>query len=245
LRKRKNHTREEPSSKTNATESEVSPPVDHRASFNNSPKGWELIGECSNDKNLLLTASGESSDDFWKSDTQTKSSTTRQNSTKKKKEKTGVEVIHENRFRKIFQVGINSFKMLRSARSEWKSFKVDHRKEWKSLKQQYYECCIGLMLIFIFCGIGGIIFHSTEGAFEMFYKCGVKRVKRDFLDSLYSKRWLSEEEWKSLARSKLMEFENQLYDAYDAGMTSYSGQKGWSFINSFIYSMTVVTTIGE
>lgn len=129
--------------------------------------------------------------------------------------------------------------------SEWNRFAGEHETDVRILRSVRNQCIVESFIVFVFCGIGGIIFRTTEGAFEMFYKCGVKRVKRDFLDTLWDKRYLPEEEWKSLARTKLMGFENQLYDAYEAGVSSYSGQKGWSFFNSIIYVLTVVSTIGK
>lgn len=242
-RKRKNHTHED-SSRTDSPKSRNLVHEQQHILPSSSPVGWELIGEGSKHSDLSLTDSNGSSDDFWKSNPQTKS-LEKESKPRKKSQVKKENTVPISRFKRLCQWRLNFLRMMRNSRTEWKSFKADNLESWKLLKQQYYTCSIGLVIIFIFCGIGGIIFHSTEGAFEMFYKCGVKRVKRDFLDSLYSKRWLSEDEWKSLARTKLMEFENQLYDAYDAGMTSYSGQKGWSFINSFIYSLTVVTTIGK
>lgn len=90
------------------------------------------------------------------------------------------------------------------------------------------------------------MFRYTEGAFETFYKCGVKRVKRDFLNGLWTdSRRMGEEQWKQVARRKLVEFEEQLHDAFEAGTTTYSGRSSWSFVNSAIYCFTVVTTIGN
>lgn len=90
------------------------------------------------------------------------------------------------------------------------------------------------------------MFRYTEGAFESFYKCGVKRVKRDFLDGLWTdSRRMGADQWKQTARRKLVEFEEQLHDAFEAGTTTYSGRSSWSFVNSAIYCFTVVTTIGN
>lgn len=52
-----------------------------------------------------------------------------------------------------------------------------------------------------------------------------------------------EDDWKSLALSKLRTFEEELHVAHEAGMT-YSGLKAWTFINSAVYCMTIITTIG-
>lgn len=48
-----------------------------------------------------------------------------------------------------------------------------------------------------------------------------------------------------MAINKLRKFEEELHDAHEAGTTSYSGLKAWTFINGVVYCMTVVTTIGE
>ena len=205
LRKRRSRTQENFSKVDDMSKSKIS--LDEQCvPASNSPKGWVIIGESSRYTDLSVTGSNESSDDFWKCDSQTKlirkESTTRQKAAKRTDNNKSVAAT--SRLRKILQWRLNLLGMARCAKNEWKSFKTDYQKDWRVLKQQYHACSIGLMIIFIYCGIGGIIFHSTEGAFEMFYKCGVKRVKRDFLDSLYTKRWLSEDEWKSLARTKLM-----------------------------------------
>jgi len=101
------------------------------------------------------------------------------------------------------------------------------------------------VLLLLLVGIGGFTFRFVESTFEHFYKCGVKRVKRDFIDGLWVKsQQMREEEWKSLARRKLWEFEDQLQVAFDAGINSYSGQRSWSFLNSVVYSLSIVTTIG-
>ncbi|KAJ8947384.1 hypothetical protein NQ318_017747 [Aromia moschata] len=55
---------------------------------------------------------------------------------------------------------------------------------------------------------------------------------------------MREEDWKSLARTRLRVFEEELHTAHEAGMTSYSGQRSWSFLNGIVYALTVVTTIG-
>lgn len=102
------------------------------------------------------------------------------------------------------------------------------------------------VVLVIMCGLGGVVFRYTEGAFETFYKCGVKRVKRDFLDGLWTdSRRMGADQWKLMARRKLVEFEEQLHDAFEAGTTTYSGRSSWSFVNSAIYCFTVVTTIGN
>ncbi|KAI4462293.1 potassium channel subfamily k [Holotrichia oblita] len=128
---------------------------------------------------------------------------------------------------------------------EYKKFKLDMMEEYNKIQALKRRCFFELILMMIICGLGGVMFKFVEGAFENFYKCGVKRVKRDFIDLLWVKSHnLREEDWKSLARNKLMVFEEELHTAHEAGIHSYTGQRSWSFLNGVIYSITVISTIG-
>ncbi len=56
---------------------------------------------------------------------------------------------------------------------------------------------------------------------------------------------LTELDWKSSARKHLVEFENQIHEAVDAGLRhSHSGTVRWTLPNSILYSLSLVTTIG-
>ena len=135
--------------------------------------------------------------------------------------------------------------IIRETRNQWRLFVKIHPVEVGRIKAQRNRCISDLILMLILCGLGALMFRFTEGTFESLYKCGVKRVKRDFVDALWLKSHsLHEEDWKSMARRRLMEFEEQLHTAHEAGVRSYSGQKSWSFLNGVIYCLTVITTIG-
>jgi len=141
---------------------------------------------------------------------------------------------------------LDFFRALRDVVSEFKIFVAQNPRETTIIRRLRNRCIAGLLLIIIYCGLGGFVFRFIEGAFETFYKCGVKRVKRDFLDTLWNySHNLREDDWKSMARRKLMEFEEQLHTAHEAGLHTYSGQKSWSFLNAVVYCLTVITTIGE
>lgn len=141
---------------------------------------------------------------------------------------------------------LDFFRVLRDIVSEFKTFVAQNPRETMIIRRLRNRCIVGLLLIIIYCGLGGFVFRFVEGAFETFYKCGVKRVKRDFLDTLWNySHNLREDDWKSMARRKLMEFEEQLHTAHEAGLHTYSGQKNWSFLNAVVYCLTVITTIGE
>ncbi|KAJ8985975.1 hypothetical protein NQ317_013858 [Molorchus minor] len=127
----------------------------------------------------------------------------------------------------------------------YKAYKIYQKRDYQIIRKQWNRCMCELFIIMVYCGIGGIMFKFMEGSFENYYKCGVKRVKRDFIDLLWVKSHnLREDDWKSLARNRLRIFEEELHNAHEAGMTSYSGQRSWSFLNAVVYSLTVVTSIG-
>lgn len=136
-----------------------------------------------------------------------------------------------------------------SLKDVFRNFAIHKRqfhKDYAQIKRTLRRCCCELFLILVFCGLGGLMFKFTEGTFETYYKCGVKRVKRDFIDLLWTKSHnLREDDWKSLARSRLRMFEEELHSAHEAGMTDYSGMRSWSFLNGIVYCLTIVTTIGK
>uniref|UniRef100_A0A182M2W3 Potassium channel domain-containing protein n=1 Tax=Anopheles culicifacies TaxID=139723 RepID=A0A182M2W3_9DIPT len=127
----------------------------------------------------------------------------------------------------------------------WQDFLDDQPQELVRMRIQVNHCLFYFAVMVLLCGVGGIAFRLTEGTFESQYKCGVKRVKREFIDQL----WLSshnqrEEDWKLSARNRLRKFEEELQIAFEAGMKTYSGNTAWNFVNGVIYSLTVVSTIG-
>lgn len=68
----------------------------------------------------------------------------------------------------------------------WRQVLADHPVEWEQNKRLLNRCIANFLALAMFFGAGGLIFRFIEGAFENFYKCGVKRVKRDFVDQLWS-----------------------------------------------------------
>lgn len=130
--------------------------------------------------------------------------------------------------------------------SKWQQFKIRNHAEVVEIKRQYRKCIANTIILVILCGVGGLLFRFSEGALDNFYKCGAKKVKRDFIDQLWAKSHsMREEEWKSLARNKLRTFEEELQNAFESGMSNYSGQKAWSFISSCIFSFSAISTIGK
>lgn len=77
--------------------------------------------------------------------------------------------------------------LLRETRQIWIIHKHRHMNEWKRLKGEVVKCFSELLMLMVFCGMGGLVFRYVEGNYEIINKAGVKRVKRDFIDHL----WLS------------------------------------------------------
>lgn len=73
---------------------------------------------------------------------------------------------------------IDSFKL-------WRQFIRDNSGEYDKIIRKRNRCIADTILIIIFCGLGGMFFRFSEGSFENQYKCGVRRVKRDFVDQLW------------------------------------------------------------
>lgn len=130
--------------------------------------------------------------------------------------------------------------------ANWQLFKEEQKLEYNRIIRLRNECVCDFIMLIMLCGLGGMMFKSLEGSFENAYKCGTRNVKRDFIENLWrGSHYMREDDWKSMARNKLHEFENQLHTAHEAGVTSFSGQRSWNFMNSFVYCLTLVTTIGK
>lgn len=72
------------------------------------------------------------------------------------------------------------------SRQVWRELLTDYADEWEKTKIVRNKCISNLIILTIFCGFGGMVFRFVEGAFESFYKCGVRRVKRDFVEHLWT-----------------------------------------------------------
>lgn len=77
--------------------------------------------------------------------------------------------------------------LLRETRQVWSIHKRLYLSDWRRIKSEINRCLSELMMLMLFCGMGGLVFRYIEGNYEMMNKTGVKRVKRDFIDHL----WLS------------------------------------------------------
>jgi hypothetical protein len=76
--------------------------------------------------------------------------------------------------------------LLREARQVWSIHMRLHPSDWRRIKIEINKCLSELLMLMIFCGMGGLVFRYIEGNYEMMNKSGVKRVKRDFIDHLWT-----------------------------------------------------------
>lgn len=102
-----------------------------------------------------------------------------------------VDVAPKSKRSKFISYFVQSFLFLKimtfESRRGFKSFRQENLVQWMIIRHLWNKCISDLVILIIYCGLGGMVFRFTEGAFENIYKCGVKRVKRDFVDQL----WLS------------------------------------------------------
>ncbi|EDW61012.1 uncharacterized protein [Drosophila virilis] len=128
---------------------------------------------------------------------------------------------------------------------EWRRLKLDYPVRMAEMRRLRNECIAHIILLILLLGFGGLLFRYTEGMSENIYKCEVRKVKRDFIDNLWTvSHNMREDDWKSLARQKLRNFEDELNTLAELGLRRYPGQKSFNFVNCFIYCWTVITTIG-
>lgn len=68
----------------------------------------------------------------------------------------------------------------------WRQVVELHPTEWRCILLLRNRCIANFVILCMLFGLGGFIFRFIEGTFEHFYKCGVRRVKRDFVDHLWA-----------------------------------------------------------
>lgn len=68
----------------------------------------------------------------------------------------------------------------------WQQLIEDYPDDWTKMIRLRDRCISNFVILSIYFGFGGLMFRCIEGAFENFYKCGVRRVKRDFVDHLWT-----------------------------------------------------------
>ncbi|XP_030242096.1 trichohyalin, partial [Drosophila navojoa] len=121
------------------------------------------------------------------------------------------------------------------AAHEWRRLKLDYPVRMAEMRLLRNQCIAHFILLILLLGFGGLMFRYTEGMSEDIYKCEVRKVKRDFIDNLWTvSHNMREDDWKSLARHKLRTFEDELNTLAELGLRRFPGQKSFNFVNCFI-----------
>lgn len=76
--------------------------------------------------------------------------------------------------------------MLLEMRIEWRQLKADYPNQVKEICCWRNKCFGHMIMLTLLCGFGGLMFRYTEGTAEDIYKCEVRKVKRDFIDYLWT-----------------------------------------------------------
>lgn len=70
---------------------------------------------------------------------------------------------------------------------EWQNYKLEHSAEVDELLHLRNVCLSHIILLILLIGFGGLLFRYTEGTAENVYKCEVRKVKRDFIEQLWTR----------------------------------------------------------
>lgn len=111
---------------------------------------------------------------------------------------------------------------------DWKLFELKIDSSSMMIQTSLYKLHISLSVIWTFysCSIN-------------FWTCGEEWTLK------IDKNSCREDDWKSMARTRLRKFEEELQVAIESGMRSYSGHTQWNFVNAVFYCLDMCTTIGE
>lgn len=72
------------------------------------------------------------------------------------------------------------------ARQQWRAMKSQHPRELEEIRKMRNKCFAHTIVLILLIGFGGLMFRYTEGTSEDIYKCEVRKVKRDFVDHLWT-----------------------------------------------------------
>lgn len=109
---------------------------------------------------------------------------------------------------------------------------------------------VGIVVLFIgFAILGAFVFCQIEGADEQLRKYRMVVLRRNVVNELWTitRRYnvMFQSNWTRQVDAKIMEYQDQVVRAYAEG---YDGKNEstlqWTFSGGFLYSLTVMTTIG-
>ena len=109
---------------------------------------------------------------------------------------------------------------------------------------------LGLYLIvFTYSVIGAFVFNSLESRFEEINVNHVIKIRNETISKLWQMtenlNILREENWTSMARVEILSFQAQLLKAFKQGYDESHSSDQWSLSGAFLYSLTLITSLGE
>ena len=135
------------------------------------------------------------------------------------------------------------------------------RRRDKTSGEKFKDCCRGFIafvfsnvgIIALFLGyaiIGAIVFNKIEGKSEREKKNDMKELRRITVQALWNItrefNVMFEGNWTKKVDDEILKFQNSIVEAVGEG---YDGRaevaSQWTFSGGFLYSLTVMTTIGE
>ncbi|KAK8751834.1 hypothetical protein OTU49_010599, partial [Cherax quadricarinatus] len=139
--------------------------------------------------------------------------------------------------------------------STWKSFSYDHHENLRRLRQEGMHCAMSFLLCCTFCLACAVSLSIAESA-HLHNNMGSQQLnpleiesqillqEKRTVDALWSaSSFLQEVDWKVQARETLRML-RQESAALQSCEPTVNDAPDWSIINSFVYMLTVVTSIG-
>lgn len=137
------------------------------------------------------------------------------------------------------------FELFRDALWACRSTIADVWVDTRTLKSSAFHYSALIMVLYIYCFIGGFLFKALEGWYEVHSKCEILKHRHDLVEDIWNQSaYLDYDEWKSVTVERLKSFEQVIHEAHQAGVTTNTGSRVWSFDGALVYSVTIFTTIG-
>lgn len=145
----------------------------------------------------------------------------------------------------------------RTFSSAWKSFSYDHYDTIQRIRQEAAHCAASFLLCCFFCLACAVSLSITENAYQEQLAAARSTTADDANQQLLllekgavEELWsaaslLQEDEWKVLAQETFRKVNEesamlQRFEHHEA-----DEPLDWGFMNSFVYMLTVTTSIGE
>lgn len=102
--------------------------------------------------------------------------------------------------------------------------------------------------------LGAVIFSRLEGPNEKRATQEITKLRKEYVGIIWNitkeSNVLRKINWTLMVEKEIMKFQTKIYRAvkehgWDGQSDVAEGERQWSFVGSLLYSVTVITTIGE